>query len=152
MTAPAIAASSLEVRVRKTTLLRGIDFAVDPGEWVSVIGPNGAGKSTLLRAIAGVIASTGSLDLEGQAADRLDTRARSRIVSWVPQTPVIPPGISVYAYVLLGRTPHLHPLAAEGSGDHAIVAEVLDELDLTRLADRSVDTLSGGELQRAVSG
>lgn len=155
MTAPATAAieaQGLGVRIKRASLLDGIELSIEPGEWVSVIGPNGAGKSTLLRAIAGVIRSSGSLDVHGRPVGELDARSRSQLISWVPQVPTIPPGIAVFDYVLLGRTPHLHPLAREKKRDLGIVGEVLEELDLAALARRSVDTLSGGELQRAVIG
>lgn len=148
----AVRATGLTVTIKKNVLLDSVDVAVEPGEWVSVIGPNGAGKSTLLRALTGFVRSKGLIEIQGQSLADLDNRSRARLISWVPQTPEIPVGISVFDYVLLGRTPHLHPLASERSSDLAIVEDVLGELDLTRLAKRTVDTLSGGELQRAVIG
>jgi iron complex transport system ATP-binding protein len=60
--------------------------------------------------------------------------------------------MTVAEYVLLGRTPHLSPLAQEGSADRAAAAAVLVRLDLDQLADRELGSLSGGELQRAVIG
>lgn len=148
----AISTKDLTVKIKKATLLDGVDLVVQPGEWVSIIGPNGAGKSTLLRALTGVLRSKGLVEIQGQPLSSLDTRARARLISWVPQKPEVPAGISVRDYVILGRTPHLHPLAREKASDLAIVDDVLAELDLTRLGERTVDTLSGGELQRAVIG
>ena len=148
----ALALRGVGVTIKGARLLGDVDLDVQPGAWVSVVGPNGAGKSTLLRSIAGVVPSVGSIEIDGISASEMSTRERARRISWVPQTPVVPPGISVFDYVLLGRTPHLHPLAREGRKDRQIASEVLDELDLSRLADRMVDTLSGGELQRAVIG
>lgn len=149
---PSIRALDVGVMIKGAPLLSGVNLVVEPGEWVSVIGPNGAGKSTLLRAIAGVADSTGVIEVAGQSIAGLKARTRARLVSWVPQTPTIPSGISLFDYVLLGRTPHLHPLAREQRSDVDIVTTVLDELDLSRLASRMVETLSGGELQRAVIG
>jgi iron complex transport system ATP-binding protein len=54
--------------------------------------------------------------------------------------------------VLLGRTPHLHPLASPSSHDLQLVREVIADLDLNALASRTVETLSGGERQRTVIG
>jgi iron complex transport system ATP-binding protein len=52
--------------------------------------------------------------------------------------------------VLLGRTAHIPFLGREGAHDFAVLAQVLELLDLADLADREVVTLSGGERQRAV--
>lgn len=148
----AVSLRDVSVAIKGAHLLNGIDLDVNPGEWVSIVGPNGAGKSTLLRSIAGVIASTGSIDVNGQSVRDLSPRERAKQISWVPQSPTVPAGISVFNYVLLGRTPHLAPLARESRKDRQIAADVIEELDLGRLADRTVDTLSGGELQRTVIG
>lgn len=146
----ALAVRDLQVQVDGRTLLDGIDFDVAPGEWVAIIGPNGAGKSTLLRALVGAVRAEGSIELDGVSAGELKQRVRARKVAWVPQTPTIPSGMRVGDYVLLGRTPHLHPLATEGPADIDAVRRVLDELDMTDLAERTVMTLSGGERQRAI--
>ena len=148
----AIRARSIGVSRKRSRLLDEIDLDIATGEWVSIVGPNGAGKSTLLKALAGVIDSQGSVEL--MSHDLADTRGRerARLVSWVPQAPTIPPGMRVLDYVLLGRTPHLHPLASESAYDLDLAWSVLAELDLADLAARMVDTLSGGELQRAVIG
>jgi iron complex transport system ATP-binding protein len=68
----------------------------------------------------------------------------------VPQSPVVPAGITVTEYVLLGRTPYIPTFGTESRRDLAIVASVLDHLDLTGLATRRLDSISGGERQRAV--
>ena len=76
--------------------------------------------------------------------------ARARKLAYVPQTPVIPAGMLVSDYVLLGRTPHRGVFAAETAHDRRIAGEVLDRLDLGSFGDRTVQSLSGGERQRAV--
>jgi len=143
---------SVAFSVKGTTLISDVDVDVDRGGWLSIIGPNGAGKSTLLRAIATGTASAGSVSIDGQNLADLSHAQRSKLVSWVPQSPVIPAGMSVLDYVLLGRTPHLHPLASPKSADVALAESILDDLGLIDFASRFVETLSGGELQRAVIG
>jgi cobalamin transport system ATP-binding protein len=61
---------------------------------------------------------------------------------------VVPPGMRVVDYVLLGRTPYIAPLGRESASDLSAVDDVLVLLDLTRFAGRKLDTLSGGERQR----
>lgn len=135
-------------RAARRPVLTDIDLTVTDGEWVTVVGPNGAGKSTLLRALAGLVRYTGSARLGGSEVRSLPGRARARVLAAVPQLPVVPVGMAVREYVLLGRTPHLAPLQHEGSADRIVVARTLDQLDLTRFADRPLTTMSGGELQR----
>ncbi|OWJ86758.1 ATP-binding cassette domain-containing protein, partial [Haematobacter massiliensis] len=54
-----LTARSLGVTYGGAPVLTGVDFAIEPGEIVTVIGPNGSGKSTLLKALLGAIPSTG---------------------------------------------------------------------------------------------
>jgi iron complex transport system ATP-binding protein len=143
-------ARDLHVELGGVAVLAGVSVDVPAGSWVAVVGPNGAGKSTLLRALAGLVGARGTVELGGQPAGALRRREWARRVAFVPQDPVVPPGMSVAAYVLLGRTPHLGPLGREGASDLAVVARTLEQLDLTELARRPLETLSGGERQRAM--
>jgi iron complex transport system ATP-binding protein len=145
---PAVAVAGLTVDIAGTRVLDAVDLAVEPGSWVTVIGPNGAGKSTLLRAIGGLLPFTGSIGLFGTPLDRLTRRARARLIATVAQSPVIPPGISVLDYALLGRTPYLPVLGRESAADLAAVRSAFERLDLAAFAARPLETLSGGERQR----
>jgi len=145
-----IAARDVRVRLGGAEILCGVDLDVADGEWLTVIGPNGAGKSTLLRAVGGLVAYTGSITVGDTSVQRLRRRDLARLLAVVPQSPVIPPGMHVFDYVLLGRTPYLPPLGRESEKDRAVVRDVLARMDLTGFADRPLDTLSGGERQRAV--
>jgi branched-chain amino acid transport system ATP-binding protein len=65
---------------------RDIELVVAHGEFVGVLGANGAGKSTLLGAIAGSVVARGTIELDGQRLDGLNTRARARSgVALVPE-------------------------------------------------------------------
>lgn len=128
-----------EVRVR-----------VPAGSWLAIIGPNGAGKSTLLKATAGLVPHRGGVVVDGTPLSEMSHRERARTIGYAPQNPAMPNGLTVLDYVLLGRTPHLRPLARESASDLDIVSDVLRRLDLADFADRAIQTLSGGERQRAV--
>lgn len=145
----AVRIRNLGVRLGGAPVLQDVDLDLGPGEWINIIGPNGAGKTTLLRAILGAVDHTGEIDL-GSAVDRRDPMSRARAIAYLPQTPVIPPGVLVVDYVLLGRTPHRGPFAADSPRDRALAAEVLRRLDLAGFAEREVGSLSGGERQRVV--
>jgi iron complex transport system ATP-binding protein len=131
-------------------VLDHVSLAVEPGAWLSIVGPNGAGKSTLLRFLTGGSVGEGDLWLAGTRFGALSRRERARLVALVPQAPVVPDGIAVVDYVLLGRTPHIRPLGVEGPHDLAAVHDALSRLELLDLADRHVGTLSGGERQRVL--
>ncbi len=74
----------------------------------------------------------------------------ARLVAVVPQEPSTPPWMTVAEYVLLGRMPHLGPLAKEGARDREAAARALARLDLLPFTERRLGTLSGGEKQRVV--
>jgi len=145
----AVRAVGVVVELGGARILHGVDLLVAPGEWVTVIGPNGAGKSTLLRAVGGLLPFHGSIALFGTALPKLKRRTRAQQVATVPQSPVVPPAVGVFDYVLLGRTPYVPPLGRESQPDLDAVREVLGRLDLEPFADRPLETLSGGERQRA---
>jgi iron complex transport system ATP-binding protein len=143
-----IGVRGLRVSLGGTVIVDGVDLDVAAGEWVTIIGPNGAGKSTVLRAVGGLLPSGGAVSLGGTPLERMPRRERARTVATVAQSPVVPPGMLVLDYVLLGRTPYIPPLGRESAADLAAVDEVLDALDLAGFQSRRLDTLSGGERQR----
>jgi iron complex transport system ATP-binding protein len=131
-------------------IVDGVSFDVAAGEWVSLLGPNGAGKTTVLRVLAGIRPYDGRAWVRGRELGALKRREAAKLVSLVPQIPVVPAAMTVAEYVLLGRTPHLGALVREGASDRAAAAEAIGSLELEELAGRELGSLSGGELQRAV--
>ena len=99
-----VSLGSLSVELGRTRVLHEVDAGVTSGEWVALIGPNGAGKSTLLRALAGLVTYSGSATLDGDEVSRLPRRTLARRLAFVPQAPLLPAGMRVGEYVLLGRT------------------------------------------------
>ena len=146
----ALVLTGIHIRFGAEPILESVDLTVRRGEWVGLIGPNGAGKTTLLRSITGAVPFEGSVAIDGADVSTLKRRQLARSVALVPQHPVLPPGTRVVDYVLLGRTPHLGEVSGPSRHDLDVVANVLGSLSLSRLVDRDVTTLSGGELQRVV--
>lgn len=140
----------VSVVIDGTSIVHDVTLDVPAGTWLSVVGPNGAGKTTLLRTVAGSVAHRGTVRLNGVDVATARARARARAVAVVPQHPVIPPGIPVFDYVLLGRVPHQGLRCAPSLHDRSRALAVLQRLDLDHQATRRVDTLSGGERQRVV--
>jgi len=123
---------------------------IDPGEWVGLIGPNGAGKTTLLKAVAGLVAHDGVIRIDGAPSTALGPKDLARMVAYVPQHPEFPADMTVGAYALLGRTPHIGYFGTESGHDRQVCATLLQWLGLSSMAERPLGTLSGGELQRVV--
>jgi iron complex transport system ATP-binding protein len=131
-------------------VLHDLTLTVPSGARVGLIGPNGSGKTTLLRAVAGLVGHQGRIRVGDAAPGALSRRELARRVALVPQNPVVPPGMNVTDYVLMGRTPYIPYFGTESRRDLDAVARVLDQLDLAVFAARRLDSLSGGERQRAV--
>jgi iron complex transport system ATP-binding protein len=144
--------ADISVAYEDVLALRGLTTTVPEGTWLALIGPNGAGKTTVIRAIAGLVTHSGLIEVRGSVVSGSRARALSRAVAYVPQRPVIPEAMRVADYVLLGRTPHIPYLSTEGTRDLMAVEAVLRSLELRSLADRTLSSLSGGEVQRAVLG
>jgi len=142
----------LEVVFGERVVLHDVSLDVKPSTWLGIVGPNGAGKSTLLGAAAGVLPHRGTVRLGGFALSHGDRRAWARCVSWVPQEPVFPFGMTSAEYVMLGRLAHLPYLGREGARDRVVVSDTLERLGIADLAARRVETLSGGERRRVAVG
>lgn len=145
----AVEVHDLVVRRGGRAVVDAVSCSVRRGEWLAVVGPNGAGKTSLLLALAGLLESEGRIEFHGSTLTSMAVKQRARVVALVPQTPVIPPAMTVSAYVLLGRTAHLANFGREGQNDLDVVGNVLHRLGLESMHDRPLTTLSGGERQRA---
>ena len=151
----AIVAHGITVILGGTRVLDGVDLTVAEGEWLALLGPNGAGKTTLVRALSGTVKHSGTVAFgaapsSGGTRGDSGPRERARRVAVVPQTPVIPPGITAFEYVLLGRTAHQGLRLSASLDDRRRSLAVLQRLDLERFSHRDLATLSGGERQRVV--
>ena len=153
--APVAGAPALEVRDLSVAhpghdrpAIEGVTLSIPVGARVAVVGPNGAGKSTLLKAVAGLLpVRAGEIRIHG-----LPVGACHHRVAYLPQRSEIDwrfP-IDVRCMVMTGRYVHLGWLRRPGAHDRAIVAEVLERLGLTVLADRQIGRLSGGQQQRVL--
>ncbi|HEY3083013.1 MAG TPA: ABC transporter ATP-binding protein [Chloroflexota bacterium] len=132
-------------------VLRGVSLEPRPGRVLGLLGPNGAGKSTLVRLAAGLLRpERGRVLLEGRDLRGWTRREVAKRIAVLPQDGVLPPAFTVWEVAMMGRTPHLGWLGAEGSRDRAVVARALEQTDARALAERRTDELSGGERQRVL--
>ena len=145
-----VALSRLSVRYGKRTVVHEYTETIKPGDWLCLIGPNGAGKSSILRAVAGLAAHTGEINVDGSPLRLRTPRRRAELVAYVPQSPGLPDEMLAFEYVVLGRNPYVSYFGGESAHDRAMVHNVLRRLDLDQFADRELGSLSGGEQQRLV--
>jgi branched-chain amino acid transport system ATP-binding protein len=136
--------------------VRGVSFSVARGETVAIIGPNGAGKSTLFGVLAGEYRpSSGAVRFEGQDVTSWKASRRCRQgMSRTFQVASFFGSRTVRENLVLARiAADGHPLRpwdlfARGQGRLKRVEEVMDELDLHRLAEVQAETLAQGDRKR----
>ena len=134
----------------ETTVLKGVDFSLDEGEFVAIVGESGSGKSTLLYILAGIHKpSAGRVELLGKdlctAPDDEIAKMRRRDFSFVYQFDNLVPNLTVYENVTL-------PLVLDKKKENeykAHVDEILEYLGIAKRKDAYPRQLSGGEQQRA---
>jgi ABC-2 type transport system ATP-binding protein len=126
-----IEARGLVKRYGEQEALRGIDFAVEPGELMAVIGPNGAGKTTLLSILAGAL-----------SADAGEVSLPRGEVGWVPQQAALYRRLTVEENLLLFARLERHQEPRRS------VEEMLELSGLGERRGEAVARLSGGNQQR----
>ena len=133
----------------RTTVVHGVSLRLQSGVVTALIGPNGSGKSTVLRSLARLHPVTsGSVELAGADSAPLTARAFARQVTLLSQSRPHPSGLTVHDVVAFGRHPHRRRFAALTEDDRRSIDRAMGLTGTTAMADRPVDQLSGGELQR----
>jgi iron complex transport system ATP-binding protein len=143
--------NEIHVSFENNSVLGGVSLNVKKNERWAIIGPNGAGKSTLIKVIAGLIKQDkGEVLLNGKALRSYKPRLRAQAMAYVPQKPdgIIP--YTVYDFVMLGRYVSMGLMGQSESEDRELVERALAICDVNHLRYRTMNTLSGGELQRVL--
>ena len=103
---PMLAAQQLEVTLSGRTVLHDVSLSLPSGQLVALVGPNGAGKTTLLRALAGLVPSTGTIEVGGDHLSSLSLRERAKRFGYLPQGHLVHWPLPAKDVVALGRYPH----------------------------------------------
>lgn len=143
--ADALRITNLTVRYGNRTAVDSITLTAPTGERLAIVGPNGAGKTTLFKAIAGMVEpDEGSVSVFGFPPRRhacIAYLVQRKAIDW--NFPV-----TVRDVVMMGRIREIGLFRQARARDRKIVADCLELVGLTALANRQIGELSGGQQQR----
>ncbi len=130
-----------------TATLKGIDLALEEGEFLVLLGPSGCGKSTILNIIAGLLEPTsGDIRIAGRSV--IGVHPKDRDIAMVFQSYALYPNLTVARNIGFGLEMRGVPKADR----EAAVARVAETLQITPLLGRRPGQLSGGQRQRVAIG
>lgn len=138
-------AQQISVTAKNKTLLNIDKISLPENKITAIIGANGAGKSTLLKALRGQYRHI-SPEFNGKSVKKMTEQGK---IAFVGQHEGFNTPLSLMEYVLLGRFPHLSWFAKPKIQDIENARKILSDYELAHLADNPIQTLSGGEKQRA---
>ncbi len=142
-------ASSISTGYDNKKVINNLDISIPAGRFSVIIGPNGCGKSTLLKSFARLLRPTeGDICLDGKSIYSIPTRQLARKIGFLPQSPVVPYGITVADLVARGRFPYQNFLGQMCKKDYEMIAWAMQSMGVEELANVAVDSLSGGQRQR----
>jgi len=128
--------------------LQSFNLHIPAGSITAILGPNGAGKTTFLSLVLGWLKpQSGAILAGGKPLASYSRREMGQRMALVPQREQVTFDYSILEYVLLGRAPYLMPLEMPDDSDCRIAAEAMAMAALSGWEERSITTLSGGELQ-----
>ncbi|WP_099204634.1 ABC transporter ATP-binding protein [Scatolibacter rhodanostii] len=144
-----LAAEGIVAGYDKKVIIDGIDLVIPSNKISVIIGANGCGKSTLLKTFARLIKPTsGDIVLDGKQISSYPSKSLAQKLGLLPQSPVVPEGITVFDLICRGRFPYRTMMKGMNKADFEAVEEAMEIMGITELANRSVDELSGGQRQR----
>ncbi|WP_342322369.1 ABC transporter ATP-binding protein [Kosakonia sp. BYX6] len=144
-----IVLDSLSAGYHKQIIVDDISLTIPSGKMTVLVGANGSGKSTLLSTIARMLKPLGgSVLLDGKAIHQQPTKTVSRQLGILPQSPIVPEGLTVFELVSRGRFPWQSFMRQWSEEDELAVLEALNLTGTAEFAHQTVDSLSGGQRQR----
>jgi len=138
-------------RYNDVDIINDFNLRVQQGEMLALVGPNGTGKTTLIQLISGVLQPVkGTIRIFNNNLSSIKPIDRAKLVSVVPQNPILPADFKVLDLVMMGRNPYLGLLQWEGLKDFEIARWAMSLTNVCHLENRLINTLSGGERQRVL--
>ena len=141
---------SLRMGYGDAVIIDDLTMTLPQGKVTAIVGPNGCGKSTLLAGLSRLQKPRGgAVLLNGKAISTLRTKDVARQLALLPQNASAPDGLTVAELIAFGRQPHQNLLRQWSQEDSDVVRASLEATNLVALAERPLDSMSGGQRQRA---
>lgn len=140
--------NQVSLQLGNKQILNDVSLTAHRGDFIGLIGPNGSGKSTWLRAICGLLPyDKGSVEIKGKSIKKYDTKEIAKMIGYVPQDTSLDFDFLVKDIVLMGRHAHIPRFGLESAKDFEIAEQALMTTNISHLANRYVNQLSGGQRQ-----
>jgi iron complex transport system ATP-binding protein len=132
-------------------LFENLNLRLYGNQVITLLGPNGSGKSTFIKLCMGFLAPTQGEILfnGGLPLKKVPVQQIGNYVAYVPQSESFPYQLSVFDYVLLGRSAKNRLIQMPSATDIAVVENILRTIGIGNFSERSLQALSGGEQQLA---
>ena len=141
-----LAADDITLAHRQFVVAENLSLHLPTAQVTAIVGPNGCGKSTLLNGLARIhTPKGGSVLLDGKDIHRLPSKEVARKLALLPQDNTAPEGLTVADLVRFGRQPHQGWMTQWSKEDQRAFDQAIQAADVAGLADRALDTLSGGQ-------
>ncbi len=142
--------SSIQVERQGRTILAIDELNLNEKEITVILGHNGSGKSTLMKLLARqIVPDRGDILFDGQPLSLMSQKILARNIAYLPQHLPTADGLNVRELVRLGRFPWRGLLGRWQQDDEQFIEQAISDTDLDEYADSAVDSMSGGERQRA---
>ena len=129
-------------------ILHGVSFSLESSEVMTVLGPNGVGKTTLLKCMMGLLNwENGKTLIDGKPMKEMKTSEVWRRIAYVPQSKGTALSYTAREMVLMGRSARLGLFSQPTKEDYRAADEAMEQVGITRLAQKQCSCMSGGELQ-----
>ena len=139
---------NLNFSYRDQKVLRNINFEAEKGEFVSILGANGSGKTTFFQCMQGLLTpDAGKILLDGENIKKMTKKEIARKIAVVPQESKNIFDYQVLDMVLMGINPWLSFTEQPGDDAYQRAEEILKELEILELKNKSFNKISGGERQ-----
>lgn len=144
-----IQTKSVDIAYEQTVVVEDLNITIPTGKITALVGANGSGKSTILKTIGRILKNQkGTIYFENNNLRKIHTKALSKRLTILPQNPIPPKGLRVDELVAYGRAPHQSGFNTLTKKDRKIIYQALEQAGVLEFAERDLESLSGGQLQR----
>jgi iron complex transport system ATP-binding protein len=139
---------NLDFSFGKKKILQSLSLKIYEGDYLSIIGPNGSGKTTLIKCLINIYTpQEEKIFFNNIAIEKIEQKKLAAKISYVPQVTEQSFPFTVNEFLMLARYPHFSRFTNTKPEDKKAVTEALDITGTSQLAERNLNTLSGGERQ-----